>query len=88
MSIAPTDSGTTKGVCDVCGNVYDKMIVVTRGGDVGTFDSFECAIHAMAPECEHCGCRVIGHGVETDGRIFCCANCARETGETQLTDRV
>jgi hypothetical protein len=25
------------------------------------FDSFECAIQAMAPVCEHCHCRVIGH---------------------------
>src|SRR5438034_1071911 len=43
-----------------------------------TFDSFECAIHAVAaPACEHCGCRIIGHGVEADGRMFCCANCAK-----------
>jgi len=45
-----------------------------------TFDSFECAIHAVAPVCEHCGCRVIGHGVEAEGRIFCCAHCAAESG--------
>lgn len=87
MSIGATSAGTTTGVCDVCGNVYDKMIVVDRGGTVGTFDSFECAIHAMAPTCSHCGCRVVGHGVESDGRIFCCAHCARELGETGLSDR-
>jgi hypothetical protein len=44
------------------------------------FDSFECAIHAMAPTCVHCGFRVIGHGVEADGLIFCCAKCARRAG--------
>ena len=28
---------------------------------------------------DHCGCRVIGHGVETTvGRMFCCAHCARQ----------
>jgi len=86
MSIAPVE-GTTTGVCDVCGNTYDRIIVVTRGEQVGMFDSFECAIHAMAPECALCGCRVIGHGVESDGVIFCCANCARDVGETALTDR-
>ncbi|MFD5226690.1 hypothetical protein ACFWHT_13830 [Microbacterium sp. NPDC058342] len=86
MSIAPTE-GSATGVCDVCGNTYDRMIMVTSGTTVGTFDSFECAIHAMAPTCEHCGCRVIGHGVETEGRIFCCANCARSAGETELVDR-
>jgi hypothetical protein len=41
----------------------------------------------MAPACEHCGCKVIGHGVEAQGRFFCCASCARMVGETGLTDR-
>jgi hypothetical protein len=44
---------------------------------VHTFDSFECAIQRLAPRCEHCDCRVIGHGVEVEGRFFCCAHCAR-----------
>jgi hypothetical protein len=66
--------------CDVCGNDYDKAFQVTKQGKTQTFDSFECAIHAMAPTCTHCGCRIIGHGVEADGRMFCCANCAREVG--------
>lgn len=74
--------------CDVCGNEYDKAFQIVRGGETRTFDSFECAIHAMAPACEHCGCRVIGHGVESDGSIFCCANCAHEAGVTSLADRV
>jgi hypothetical protein len=74
-------------VCDVCGNEYDKTLEVTRGDQKGTFDSFECAIHALAPTCDHCGCKVIGHGVEADGSIFCCAHCARETGEGSLRDR-
>jgi hypothetical protein len=60
----------------VCGNDYDKTFQVTQYGKTGTFDSFECAIEAMAPRCAHCGCRVIGHGVETDdGTIFCCGHC-------------
>ena len=45
------------------------------------FDSFECAIHAIAPVCEHCGIKVIGHGVEADGIFFCCASCARMHGD-------
>jgi hypothetical protein len=73
--------------CEVCGNEYDKTIEITRDGESHTFDSFECAIHALAPECEHCGCRIIGHGVESNGSIFCCANCAREVGATALQDR-
>ncbi len=42
---------------------------------------------AMAPTCAHCGCRILGHGVETDGSIFCCAHCARAVGEHGLVDR-
>ena len=62
--------------CDVCGNDYDKAFTVTMAGRKQTFDSFECAIHALAPTCDHCGCRVIGHGVEAGGSIFCSAHCA------------
>jgi nitrite reductase/ring-hydroxylating ferredoxin subunit len=73
--------------CDVCGNEYDKAMQITVQDRSGTFDSFECAIHALAPECSHCGCKVIGHGVESDGSIFCCAHCAQQAGVTGLTDR-
>lgn len=74
--------------CEVCGNEYDKSFDVTIEGSTHTFDSFECAIHALAPTCEHCGCRVIGHGVESDSRIFCCAHCAGQEGIAGLQDRV
>lgn len=75
--------------CDSCGNQYDKTFTVTRGDQSGTFDSFECAITVMAPICPHCGCRILGHGVETDRAIYCCAHCARAgEGETELVDRV
>src|SRR3712207_7513690 len=50
--------------CEVCGNDYEMSFEVTAAGATHTFDSFECAIHAMAPVCEHCGCKVIGHGVQ------------------------
>ena len=73
--------------CDVCGNEYDRAFQVVRGDETHTFDSFECAIHAVAPTCEHCGCHVIGHGVEANNRVFCCAHCAQEEGVTQLADR-
>lgn len=73
--------------CEVCGNEYDKAFSVTMSGVEHVFDSFECAIHALAPHCEHCGCKVIGHGVEDDGRIFCCASCATHSGVHGLSDR-
>jgi hypothetical protein len=73
--------------CEVCGNEYDKTIEVTAAGATHVFDSFECAIHALAPSCAHCGVRVIGHGVEADGRFFCCVHCASREGVKGLADR-
>lgn len=73
--------------CDVCGNDYDKSFEVHAGGATHTFDSFECAIHKLAPQCAHCGCRIIGHGVEGAGKMYCCANCARESGVQKVADR-
>lgn len=66
--------------CDTCGNDYDKAFTLTQGDRSGTFDSFECAAHAMAPTCSHCSCRILGHGVEVDGTIYCCAHCAEHSG--------
>ena len=74
-------------VCDVCGNDYDKSFRLTRGDRTGTFDSFECAIQAFAPRCAHCECRIIGHGIEADGTMFCCAHCARHAGVKGVADR-
>ena len=74
--------------CEVCGNEYDKAFTVTEpGGAEHTFDSFECAIHALAPQCAHCGCRVVGHGVEKDDKVYCCASCAKHAGVAGLRDR-
>jgi len=74
-------------VCEVCGNDYDKAFEVSANGEAHTFDSFECAIHALAPRCGHCDCRIVGHGVEAGGSIYCCAHCAGAEGETGVTDR-
>jgi hypothetical protein len=75
-------------VCDVCGNEYDRAFQVVMGNRTWTFDSFECAIHACAPTCAHCGCRIIGHGVQTGSTIYCCARCARREGQGGVRDRV
>jgi hypothetical protein len=73
--------------CETCGNEYDKPITISQNGDSHTFDSFECAIHAMAPVCGHCGCRIIGHGVEKSDTVYCCASCAEKAGVTEFRDR-
>jgi hypothetical protein len=75
------------GVCEVCGNDYDKAFEVIAAGAHHVFDSFECAIHQMAPICEHCGVKIAGHGVEAEGHFYCCAHCAGQAGETRLRDR-
>ena len=77
----------TMAKCEVCDNEYDKAFTVEMGGETHTFDSFECAIHALAPSCGHCGCKVVGHGVEKSGQIFCCAHCAESEGVVGLKDR-
>jgi hypothetical protein len=74
--------------CETCGNDYDKAFKVVRDGNSHTFDSFECAIHALAPSCRHCGCKIVGHGVEGQTGMFCCASCAGHGGEAAVHDRV
>ena len=73
--------------CEVCGNDYDKAIEVRMNDISHVFDSFECAIYALAPRCSQCDCPIIGHGVEVDEKFYCGANCARKTGESRITDR-
>ena len=74
--------------CETCHNEYDKAFQISKAGKTHTFDSFECAIHALAPTCEHCGCRIIGHGVEAAGSMYWCAHCANQKGVTAVQDRV
>jgi hypothetical protein len=56
--------GGKMATCETCGNDYDKAFQVVMNDKAHTFDSFECAIHALAPRCEHCGTRIVGHGME------------------------
>ncbi|MFZ5469021.1 MAG: hypothetical protein ACOZIN_06225 [Myxococcota bacterium] len=74
--------------CETCGNEYDKAFTLILKDESHTFDCFECAIFALAPECAQCGVRIIGHGVETGEQMFCCANCAHVAGVRELQDRV
>ena len=74
--------------CETCGNDYDKSFEIRMAGKNHVFDSFECAIHKLAPECAHCGCRIIGHGSEVNGTMYCCAYCAQHEGAKGIRDRV
>jgi hypothetical protein len=75
--------------CATCGNAYDKAFQITTcRGESLFFDSFECAIQRLAPVCAHCGCKIIGHGSESNnGVIFCCAHCANLAGVMGVDDR-
>jgi hypothetical protein len=73
--------------CEVCGNEYDKAFEVRVGTSVHVFDSLECAAHVIAPKCTHCGCRILGHGIEANGTFFCCAHCAKQSGVQGVADR-
>ena len=63
--------------CEKCGNDYKASFEVVMDGESHTFDSFECAIAALAPNCTHCNCKIIGHGVSKNGKLYCCDHCSR-----------
>jgi len=73
--------------CEVCGNEYDKAFEVKAAGKAHVFDSFECAIQALTPTCAHCGCRILGHGMEANGSFYCCTHCASKAGVNQVQNR-
>jgi len=73
--------------CETCGNDYDKAFQVTLNGSTHTFDSFECAIQALAPTCPHCGTHVVGHGGRKRRHDLLLCHCAKQEGVTQLRDR-
>ena len=72
--------------CEVCGNNYERPLQITVGKQTHMFDCFECAIHRLAPTCGNCQCRVIGHGIEANGKTYCCAHCAHHAGATKVRD--
>lgn len=75
--------------CDTCGNQYDKTFAVTtHDGTEYTFDSIECAAQKLAPTCDYCGVRILGHGLEANGTFFCCDHCAERAGVSGLKDRI
>ena len=74
--------------CKVCNNEYDKAFEIVINGESHTFDCFECAISALAPECAQCNTKIIGHGIENQDNFYCCAHCAKQQGVTDAQDRV
>ena len=73
--------------CENCGNDYDKPLTIQYQGEEHIFDCFECAINELALRCANCQTRIIGHGAEADGMMFCSAHCARQQGHPEMEDR-
>ena len=73
--------------CDVCGNDYDKAFTITQKGRTHAFDSFECAIHAMAPACSHCSCAHHWPRTGSRGRLLLLRDCAEMAGVAGMRDR-
>ena len=67
-----------KAFCDTCGFETEEPLKIIYHDMHSDFCCFECAITALAPECQHCHCKVIGHGAYgPDDTIFCSHHCAQ-----------
>jgi hypothetical protein len=75
--VAPTvaDRGPRAARCEVCGHATRHGIRIVADGITHVFDSYQCAIHRMAAECEYCGCRILGRPVELHQRSYCSQEC-------------
>lgn len=59
------------------------MLEISYRGKSHHFDSFECAIEKLAPRCEQCGCRIVGHGHEKGDAYYCCEHCLRQSSDLE-----
>lgn len=100
----PTPAGNCSSVNEACRETtrtndeprgFVTRTVAPRSPDISPNETRCSAATAetsvrIAPECEHCHCRMLGHGVEVDGRFFCCAHCARTGSErgAEISDTV
>ena len=75
------------GVCDLCGNDYDRSFTITRGDRSRTYDSLECAVTDLGARLRTLRVPRPGHGVEKGGVVFCCSHCAESPVHATRTDR-
>jgi len=65
--------------CECCGNDSENTFTVIMNGSTHVYDSFECAIDALAPICAYCGARIIGaHWLSSGDAAYCNARCMQE----------
>ncbi len=85
--VADTREHPDMAICGACGNDHDKTFEALSQVQTHTFDSFQGAIHRLAPACTHCGVRISGTGLEQGGRIFCGSHCAGRGNVNELRER-
>jgi hypothetical protein len=62
-------------VCDHCGRDSARTFELIREGTNWTFDSFQCAIEAVAPRCAQCDALIVGHPIEQGALLYCSIHC-------------
>lgn len=70
--------------CLNCGEDIEKDYILFINGTEYTFDSFECAVNFMAPRCCNCNSVIMGHGIRTEGEIYCSKSCANSENYNQV----
>lgn len=73
-------------VCDACADGYENILRIVQDKQFCESYSFQYATHALAPEREHCGMRVIGYGAQCDAGFFRLVHCAEGFGPSVLSD--
>ena len=74
--------------CEVCGNEYDRTMEIIVGGERHVFDSFECAIHAIAPRWSTVSAASSATASSPAMPLYCGAHCAHESGVAAARHRV
>jgi hypothetical protein len=65
------------------------MIETLRGREGNVYSIFPAPPVAIVGQWNLvCTCKIVGHGVEEAGTMYCCAHCARESGVEGVADRV
>jgi hypothetical protein len=59
---------------------------IGRFGGLSISQSLECAIQALAPTCEHCSCRIIGHGCQRTAQVLLTETFSPRLGDGILAD--
>lgn len=74
--------------CEVCGNNSGQCFEIRLGGESHIFDSFECAMIALSPNCGYCGSRIVGHSIVLGNTVYCSYQCANDDNARQYEAQI